>query len=340
MQTALASWKRTARIALPIAAASLIAILFRGMLLSLFGILFGAGAIAFLLAPMVSMLERYAKTPVAVLIAILFALSAAALFLWAMLPPMIRQTIALVQSLPESIQAIKTAADAASDWLLRHASIELPPLTLGKAALPSLASGTMAIAGNIADATYRISLMVILAYFLLCDRKRLMIRAELLVPLSARKTFVRMGNAISRELRLYLRGQMLIALAVGMVAFIGLFAIGLDSALVLGAVVGLLNMIPYFGPVLGGIPAMLSAFGYGWKRALMTAFVLWLVQQIDGTLISPRILGNVSGLSPATVLIALFVGSYLGGILGMLLALPVLMTIRTAFRVYAQRNET
>lgn len=340
MQTALASWKRTARIALPIAAASLIAILFRGMLLSLFGILFGAGAIAFLLAPMVSMLERYAKTPVAVLIAILFALGAAALFLWAMLPPMIRQTIALVQSLPESIQAIKTAADAASDWLLRHASIELPPLTLGEAALPSLASGTMAIAGNIADATYRISLMVILAYFLLCDRKRLMIRAELLVPLSARKTFVRMGNAISRELRLYLRGQMLIALAVGMVAFIGLFAIGLDSALVLGAVVGLLNMIPYFGPVLGGIPAMLSAFGYGWKRALMTAFVLWLVQQIDGTLISPRILGNVSGLSPATVLIALFVGSYLGGILGMLLALPVLMTIRTAFRVYAQRNET
>ena len=93
--------------------------------------------------------------------------------LWAMLPPMIRQTIALVQSLPESIQAIKTAADAASDWLLRHASIELPPLTLGEAALPSLASGTMAIAGNIADATYRISLMVILAYFLLCDRKRL-----------------------------------------------------------------------------------------------------------------------------------------------------------------------
>ena len=340
MQTALASWKRTARIALPIAAAALIAILFRGMLSSLFGILFGAGAIAFLLAPMVSMLERYAKTPVAVLIAILFALSTAALFLWAMLPPMIRQTIALVQSLPESIQAIKTAADAASDWLLRHASIELPPLTLGEAALPSIASGTMAIAGNIADTTYRISLMAILAYFLLCDRKRLLIRAELLVPLSARKTFVRMGNAISRELRLYLRGQMLIALAVGMVAFIGLFAIGLDSALVLGAVVGLLNMIPYFGPVLGGIPAVLCAFGYGWKRALITAFVLWLVQQIDGTLISPRILGNVSGLSPATVLIALFVGSYLGGILGMLLALPVLMTIRTAFRVYAQRNET
>lgn len=340
MQTALASWKRTARIALPIAAAALIAILFRGMLSSLFGILFGAGAIAFLLAPMVSMLERYMKTPVAVLIAILSALGAAALFLWAMLPPMIRQTIALVQSLPESIQAIKTAADAASDWLLRHASIELPPLTLGEAALPSLASGTMAIAGNIADVTYRISLMAILAYFLLCDRKRLLIRAELLVPLSARKTFVRMGNAISRELRLYLRGQMLIALAVGMVAFIGLFAIGLDSALVLGAVVGLLNMIPYFGPVLGGIPAVLCAFGYGWKRALMTAFVLWLVQQIDGTLISPRILGNVSGLSPATVLIALFVGSYLGGILGMLLALPVLMTIRTAFRVYAQRNET
>ena len=125
----------------------------------------------------------------------------------------------------------------------------------------------------------------------------------------------------------------------GALAAVGLALIGLRSALVLGVIVGVLNMIPYFGPVLGGIPAVLAALGGGWKKAALTVFVLWAVQQADGMVISPRILGGVTGLSPAAVLIAIFVGSHVCGILGMLLALPVLMTFRTAYRIFVQRHE-
>ena len=181
--------------------------------------------------------------------------------------------------------------------------------------------------------------MFVLGYFFLCDHDRLLIRMELLVPRAVRPTAVRMGNAVCRELRLYLRGQGLIALAVGALAAVGLALIGLRSALVLGVIVGVLNMIPYFGPVLGGIPAVLAALGGGWKKAALTVFVLWAVQQADGMVISPRILGGVTGLSPAAVLIAIFVGSHVCGILGMLLALPVLMTFRTAYRIFVQRHE-
>ena len=85
--------------------------------------------------------------------------------------------------------------------------------------------------------------------------------------------------------------------------------------------------------------AVLAALGGGWKKAALTVFVLWAVQQADGMVISPRILGGVTGLSPAAVLIAIFVGSHVCGILGMLLALPVLMTFRTAYRIFVQRHE-
>lgn len=338
LSTAIPAWKRSLRLLIPIGAALLAAIAFRDILIPTLGILFGACALAFLLEPLARAFEKRLRPSVAALAAVLIALGMAALFLYALFPPMIRQALALAKTLPSAIDALRQTLERASAWLKAHAAIELPSLSFG-AALPGLATGTMTIAGGVADAFYKITLAVILAYFLLCDRRRLMMRAELLIPLRARKTAVRMGAAIAREMRMYLRGQALIALAVGSVASVGLYAVGLPSPLVLGAIVGVLNMIPYFGPVLGGIPAVLFALGFGWKRALLTVFVLWLVQQIDETLISPRILGNLSGLSPAAVLIALFAGSCAGGIVGMLLALPAVMAARTAFRVYAQRNE-
>ena len=338
LSTAIPGWKRSLRLLIPIGAALLAAIAFRDILIPTLGILFGACALAFLLEPLARAFEKRLRPSVAALAAVLIALGMAALFLYALFPPMIRQALVLAKTLPSAIDALRQTLERASVWLKAHAAIELPSLSFG-AALPGLATGTMTIAGGVADAFYKITLAVILAYFLLCDRRRLMMRAELLIPLRARKTAVRMGAAIAREMRMYLRGQALIALAVGSVASVGLYAVGLPSPLVLGAIVGVLNMIPYFGPVLGGIPAVLFALGFGWKRALLTVFVLWLVQQIDETLISPRILGNLSGLSPAAVLIALFAGSCAGGIVGMLLALPAVMAARTAFRVYAQRNE-
>jgi predicted PurR-regulated permease PerM len=69
----------------------------------------------------------------------------------------------------------------------------------------------------------------------------------------------------------------------------------------------------------------------------MTIAVLWLVQQIDGTLISPRIMSSQTGISPAAVLLSVFVGSGLGGIVGMLFAMPIIMSLRTVFRVFVQR---
>ena len=339
LSTAIPGWKRSLRLLIPIGAALLAAIAFRDILIPTLGVLFGACALAFLLEPLARAFEKRLRPSVAALAAVLIALGIAALFLYALFPPMIRQALALAKTLPSTIDALRKTLERASVWLKAHAAIELPSLSFGTAALPGLATGTMTIAGGVADAFYKITLAVILAYFLVCDRCRLMMRAELLIPLRARKTAVRMGAAIAREMRMYLRGQALIALAVGSVASVGLYAVGLPSPLVLGAIVGVLNMIPYFGPVLGGIPAVLFALGFGWKRALLTVFVLWLVQQIDETLISPRILGNLSGLSPAAVLIALFTGSCAGGIVGMLLALPAVMAVRTAFRVYAQRNE-
>lgn len=332
--------RRMLRIGLPAALIALAAFFMRRLLGEALTLILGAAAVAFLLEPLTRGYERRLARPRAALAAMGTVLGALAAAIWLLLPSLIQEATLLARQLPESLKQVQSALASASAWLeAQLPGVRLPEPQLDSAMLSSLAGGTLSVAGGVADFSCLVSLMFVLGYFFLCDRDRLLIRMELLVPRAVRPTAVRMGNAVCRELRLYLRGQGLIALAVGALAAVGLALIGLRSALVLGVIVGVLNMIPYFGPVLGGIPAVLAALGGGWKKAALTVFVLWAVQQADGMVISPRILGGVTGLSPAAVLIAIFVGSHVCGILGMLLALPVLMTFRTAYRIFVQRHE-
>ncbi len=332
--------RRMLRIGLPAALIALAAFFMRRLLGEALTLILGAAAVAFLLEPLTRVYERRLARPRAALAAMGTVLGALAAAIWLLLPSLIQEATLLARQLPESLKQVQSALASASAWLeAQLPGVRLPEPQLDSAMLSSLADGTLSVAGSVADFSCLVSLMFVLGYFFLCDRDRLLIRMELLVPRAVRPTAVRMGNAVCRELRLYLRGQGLIALAVGALAAVGLALIGLRSALVLGVIVGVLNMIPYFGPVLGGIPAVLAALGGGWKKAALTVFVLWAVQQADGMVISPRILGGVTGLSPAAVLIAIFVGSHVCGILGMLLALPVLMTFRTAYRIFVQRHE-
>lgn len=334
------SLRKAGRIAGALGLILFIFIMMRQVLTNALVIVFGGAAVAFLVEPLCRIFERRLSRNLASLLALLTILGTTLLALWLLLPSLISEVIQLTEALPASVELLKGWVSRAAEWIEAHLpGIELPKPSIGSDPLPTIALKTISFAGGLADVIYRLSLMIVLGYFFLCDRDRLLIRMELLVPRSARKTAVRMGNAVGRELKLYLRGQGMIAAAVGALAAAGLALIGVRSALVLGIIIGILNMIPYFGPIIGGIPAVLMALGSGAQSALLTVAVLWLVQQIDGALISPRIMSSLTGFSPAVVLLAIFIGSGLAGIVGMLLAMPLVMTFRTVFRVFVQRYE-
>jgi len=331
---------RIIRLGLPVMAIIILVFFFRSIATELAILIFGGAAVAFLLEPLARFYEKKFSrhlSALAALATVLISLLAAA---WLLLPAMFRQFSILAEVLPDSVELVCSYVDRIAEWAASSfPGLTLPSPSLSTVTIPDLAAATFSAAGNFAGNIYRISLIIVLSYFFLCDRAKLMLRLELLVPASMRRLAVRMGNAVCRELKLYLRGQAMISLAVGSLSALGLAFVGVPSPLVLGALVGLLNMIPYFGPILGGIPAVLLALGKSWQTALAAVAVLWLVQQMDSTFISPRILGSLTGLSPAVVLIAIFAGSHFAGITGMLLALPVLMTFRTVFRVFVQRHE-
>jgi len=330
---------KTAVLALSLAAV----LLFCGaIVLDILRILFGASLLAFLLLPLAKFYERKLRRPSAALLALLSAAALILLAAWLLLPALARQFSSLADTLPAALDRLQTLLQQAADWLsARFPSLSLPRpgAFLQDTDLSGLALRTVNYAGSLAGSIYQFSLMLILSCYFMADRDRLLLRLELFIPLRLRRMAVRMGNGILREFRLYIRGQALIALCVGMLSAVALMFIGVSGALLLGLIVGVFNLIPYLGPLLGSIPAVLIALSSSWQQAIFTAAALFLVQQVDSLVLSPRIMGSVTGFSPPVVLLALYVGSRANGVWGMLFAMPLMMSLRTVYRVFVQRHE-
>ena len=314
----------------------------RGLLAQVAALILGAGVLSFVAAPLARLYEGKLSRAAASLAALLSIGAAAVGLLWLLLPPVGLQLTGLVRSLPDSIARLSGWAEDLRRW----AQARLPAMSLPEfdaaallGSLSGLAGGTVNLAVNLADGIGRASIMAVLAFFFLRDRERLLLRLELLLPQAGRATAVRMGNAVCRELRLYLGGQLLVAGAVSLLAVAALSIVGVGNALALGLIIGLLNMIPYFGPFIGEIPAVFIALGDSWQRAALTVLALAVVQQLDGSWISPRIMGSLTGFSPAAVLVGIYAGAQLWGVAGMLFALPVMIVIRTVFRIFVQKYE-
>ena len=337
-RTRTANWK----VALALVAGAALVVLLWRFIAPALSLTAGAAALAFLLSPLCRRLENVMSAGAAAVLSLLGTLVILAGILWLLVPALIAQITDLVSALPAALETLRALAGRLSAWTseIGLGEIALPGIDLSRAGdgILRFAAGTVTFASGVANAVSQITMAAVLGVFLLIDRRRLLLRLELLIPLRLRGMAVRMGAAAQREVRLYLRAQATVSLAVGALSAFGLWLAGVRSALALGLLTGIFNLIPYLGPVLGAVPTMIAALTSGWQTALFAAIVLIIVQQLDGMLISPRVMGTLTGLSPAAVLVAVFAGGCALGVAGMLLALPVLMVIRTCVRVFVQRE--
>jgi predicted PurR-regulated permease PerM len=146
-------------------------------------------------------------------------------------------------------------------------------------------------------------------------------------------------------MRRYFRGQALIALSVGVLFVIGFSIIGLRMAVVLGLFIGMLNMIPYLQTV-GLVPALLLAIVRAIERdgsllvsAVLVLAVFAIVQTIQDTLLTPKIMGKTTGLKPVAILLGVFIWGKLLGFLGVLLAIPLTCLVSAYYRRFVLGGE-
>ena len=125
----------------------------------------------------------------------------------------------------------------------------------------------------------------------------------------------------------YFTGRIFESLIVGLITGLMMLILGLPYPLLISVLVGVTNIIPFFGPFIGAIPSILIELMIGWKEALIFTILIIVIQQLDGNVIGPKIIGNSTGLSPIWVLFAITFGSWVGGIAGMMFGVPVVAVI-------------
>ena len=125
----------------------------------------------------------------------------------------------------------------------------------------------------------------------------------------------------------WLRGQLLIMLVVGILTYIGLVILGVKYALILALIIGILEIVPFLGPILAAIPAVIISFSQSPLLALLVIILYIIVQQLENYVIYPQIMKKTVGLSPLVIIIVMMIGAKLAGILGIILAVPVTASV-------------
>ena len=183
--------------------------------------------------------------------------------------------------------------------------------------------------------------VIFIGIYLLVDVRKIKAAYLRAAPHDYRSDMRSLWNAFGYSLSRYLGGLAFILLIQGVVSAIGLYLIGVPYALVLGAIVSITAIIPYLGAFLGAVPALLVALALpGPTEALLTALLFLGVQQLEGNFLTPKIQGDTLHVHPIIVFLGVIVGGGLGGILGVIVAVPALAVLRVLFDFFRVRLST
>ncbi len=169
----------------------------------------------------------------------------------------------------------------------------------------------------------------IIAFYLLIDLPHTRRVIQGLIPPGMRDEVNAVGGRLNHALGGYFRGQLAVAVVVGILCSLGLAIIGLKFAFIVGMIAGLFNIVPLIGPWIGGIPGVIIALTTGSPiKAVAVVAVMAGVQQIDNHFITPQVMQRAVKLHPSAVMLALLAGGAVGGFFGLLLAVPVTAALR------------
>jgi len=178
--------------------------------------------------------------------------------------------------------------------------------------------------------TYMVSPLII--YYFLCDSENMINKALIIFPPESRNIIKKIIEDIDKVLGKYIISQLILCGFITVATFFILIFLKVDFPLILALINGIFNIIPYFGPIFGVIPAIFIGLLISTKTALYVVLCYFVLQQIEGDVLSPKIIGVSISMHPLTVIILLLIGGSVGGILGMILAVPLGVMIKVIYQ--------
>ena len=317
---------------------------------TLFAPILIAGFLFYLLNPLVNLLmkikvknHQVSRTfAVAIVFLLLIAIIVSALSF--LIPNILNQVEQLIQNMPEYIKSFQRfltkvlqqknlppwIVDLTKDVDINAYTKEIEESLSGfaKNFMMSITSSIGSIIGMVTSVTVTIVTVPFMLFYMLKDGHKLV---PTVTGIFSEKQANRIGELLekmSETISKYLSGQAIECLFVGTCTAIGYGIVGVPFALLIGIFAGITNMIPYIGPYIGLLPALILALSNSVRQTILVIIVCVVVQQIDGNLIYPNVIGKSLDIHPLTIIIILLVAGNLAGLLGMLLAVPVYAVIK------------
>lgn len=332
------NWGRVSRFALFVGVLLLCVIVAGALYASLLLPIALSAFFTYLLLPLVDGLERR-KVPrsVAVIAIILSSVALVVFGVVRLAPQIYQQGMALARLIPVAINAVidnwlpaveKAVADLGlmSAEEMKQYVQDFNLFARLESQIQSGIYGLWRTSASLAGGVVNIVMIPFLTFFLLNDYQRFKAGALGLIPRDLVEPARFIALRINQTLRSVLKGQVTVAGILGVLYVIGLSAVGLQSAVVIGVVAGLCRVVPYLDVIVGGTLSMIVIVSdfQGWTQVLSVALVFLIVQLIDGALITPRVIGERVGLHPMVVVLSVIAFADWLGFWGVLLAIPII----------------
>jgi predicted PurR-regulated permease PerM len=295
--------------------------------------------LTYLLNPLVARLvSRGLSRPTAILVAYLGVAAAATGFVVWVVPGVLREMDALVRAVPgftvdlqalaRNLQAGYSRAPLPESLRLAvdDAVVGLEERFVGL--INSLVESIVGLFPLVAN----ILLAPILAFYMLCDLERFREGLTRILPREYRRQLVALGREVNDVVYGYIMGQMTVALVEGLLVGLVMLALGLRFVFLVASFYAVAELIPYFGPVIGAVPAVISAALVSPGAVVKLAVALVILQQVEASVLAPYFVGGRLGLHPLVVVFSLLVGGHFYGVVGLLLSVPVAALLRVLGR--------
>ncbi|MDP2871789.1 MAG: AI-2E family transporter [Bacillota bacterium] len=294
-----------------------------------------AGVLSYLLNPLVTVLvQRGFSRPSALIFIYLTVILLGAVAIGLLIPVVIGELNRLAEFLPGYFAQLQAMS---AEFQERYSQFQLPGAlrqSLDDAIL-TVQGQLLGLIGSVGQsvlsvftALFSLLLAPILSFYLLKDLDKLREGFRRLLPRRERSATVDLLGEIDAVISGFVRGQLTVAALVGLLMMAALALLKIRFAIILAIFAGITDVIPYFGPLIGAIPALAVAAASSPIDALKVLAAIFVIQQAESQILSPRIIGSHVGLHPLAVIFALLAGFELFGLVGMIAAVPVAGVLR------------
>jgi predicted PurR-regulated permease PerM len=293
-----------------------------------------SGVLFYLFRPIVAFMVRF-KIPKGISILIIYSVIVGAFVLlgFSIGPVLGNQFEALISNFPSMLETAKMQfielnhnpwVNKYVDWNMISDSV----INYLKTSYTTIGTNLAGFFGIITNIILVFVTVPFILYYMLKEGEKAAPYMLRILPEREREHGVSILHDLNHALSSYIKGQVLVAITIGLIVFIGYLIIGMPYALLLAIFAMFVNVIPYIGPLIGLVPAAIVASIHSPSMILKVLIVAVIAQQVEGNFVTPRVMGKNLNVHPLTIILLLLVAGSLAGFLGMLLAIPTYAVLK------------